>query len=205
MHEKKVIEILIKNYLFKENTINKLKEFSRELLIYNARYNLISKNTEKSLWIRHILDSAQLLSFINFSSQHNLADLGSGGGFPGLVLAISNSNSKFHVKLYEKSPVKREFLNNMIKKFNLNAKVEENVYSEEISTNYITCRAFKKLKEIINISRENTVKPHKLIILKGKNAQEEINKALKTEKFDYKLFDSITDLESKIIVSNVIK
>jgi len=88
MHEKKVIEILIKNYLFKENTINKLKEFSRELLIYNARYNLISKNTEKSLWIRHILDSAQLLSFINFSSQHNLADLGSGGGFPGLVLAI---------------------------------------------------------------------------------------------------------------------
>ena len=77
MHDKKVIEILIKKYSFKENTINKLKEFSRELLNYNGRYNLISKNTEKSIWIRHILDSAQLLSFIDFSNQHNLADLGS--------------------------------------------------------------------------------------------------------------------------------
>ena len=111
MLEGKVIEILSKNYLLKDNTINKLKEFSGELLIYNSRYNLISKNTEKSLWSRHILDSAQLLSFIDFSNQHNLADLGSGGGFPGLVLAICNSNSKFHVKLYEKSPVKRDFLN----------------------------------------------------------------------------------------------
>ena len=200
MHDKKVIEILIKKYSFKENTINKLKEFSRELLNYNGRYNLISKNTEKSIWIRHILDSAQLLSFIDFSNQHNLADLGSGGGFPGLVLAICNSNSKFHVKLYEKSPVKREFLNNMIKKFNLNAKVEENVYSEEISTNYITCRAFKKLKEIINISRENTVKPHKLIILKGKNAQEEINNVSLGPKYKYKIEKSITSVDSKIII-----
>tara|TARA_B100001142_G_C14274911_1_gene632433 strand:+ start:610 stop:1224 length:615 start_codon:yes stop_codon:yes gene_type:complete len=200
MHEGKVIEILRKNYLFKDNTINKLREFSGELLIYNSRYNLISKNTEKSLWSRHILDSAQLLSFIDFSSQHNLADLGSGGGFPGLVLAICNSNSKFHVKLYEKSPVKREFLNNMIKKFNLNAKVEENVYSEEISTNYITCRAFKKLKEIINISRENTVKPHKLIILKGKNAQEEINNVSLGPKYKYKIEKSITSVDSKIII-----
>jgi 16S rRNA (guanine527-N7)-methyltransferase len=200
MHDKKVIEILIKKYSFKENTINKLKEFSRELLNYNGRYNLISKNTEKSIWIRHILDSAQLLSFIDFSNQHNLADLGSGGGFPGLVLAICNSNSKFHVKLYEKSPVKREFLNNMIKKFNLNAKVEENVYSEEISTNYITCRAFKKLEEIINISRENTVKPHKLIILKGKNAQEEINNVSLGPKYKYKLEKSITSVDSKIII-----
>ena len=146
------------------------------------------------------MDSAQLLSFIDFSNQHNLADLGSGGGFPGLVLAICNSNSKFHVKLYEKSPVKREFLNNMIKKFNLNAKVEENVYSEEISTNYITCRAFKKLEEIINISRENTVKPHKLIILKGKNAQEEINNVSLGPKYKYKLEKSITSVDSKIII-----
>ena len=200
MHEGKVIEILRKNYLFKDNTINKLKEFSGELLIYNSRYNLISKNTEKSLWSRHILDSAQLSSFIDFSSQHNLADLGSGGGFPGLVLAICNSNSKFHVKLYEKSPVKRDFLNNMINKLNLNAKVEENVYSEEISANYITCRAFKKLKEIINISRENTVKPHKLIILKGKNAQEEINNVSLGTKYKYKLEKSITSVDSKIII-----
>ena len=66
-------------------------------------------------------------------------------------------------------------------------------------------RAFKKLPELLKISRENHKKSHKMIILKGKNAQEEINKALKTDKFDYKLFKSITDSKSKIIVSNVVK
>ena len=88
----------------------------------------------------------------------------------------------------------------MINKLNLNAKVEENVYSEEISANYITCRAFKKLREIINISRENTVKPHKLIILKGKNAQEEINNVSLGTKYKYKLEKSITSVDSKIII-----
>ena len=59
---------------------------------------------------RHILDSAQLVKFIDFKSG-SLADLGTGAGFPGVVIAIFNENKDFHVKLYEKSPVKRNFLN----------------------------------------------------------------------------------------------
>ena len=66
MDNDQVIDILKKKYLFTEIGINKLKEFSRQLLIYNSRYNLISKSTEKSLWNRHILDSAQLITYINF-------------------------------------------------------------------------------------------------------------------------------------------
>ena len=200
MDNEQVIDILKKKYLFTEIGINKLKEFSRQLLIYNSRYNLISKSTEKSLWNRHILDSAQLITYINFSIQGGIADLGSGAGFPGLVIALYNSNPKFHVKLYEKSPVKREFLVYMINKVGINAVVRENVYSEKISSNYIVCRAFKKLKEIIKISRENALKPHKLIILKGKNAQEEINNVSLESNYKYKLEKSITDDDSKIII-----
>jgi len=200
MDNDQVIDILKKKYLFTEIGINKLKEFSRQLLIYNSRYNLISKSTEKSLWNRHILDSAQLITYINFSIQGGIADLGSGAGFPGLVIALYNSNPKFHVKLYEKSPVKREFLVCMINKVGINAVVRENVYSEKISSNYIVCRAFKKLKEIIKISRENALKPHKLIILKGKNAQEEINNVSLESNYKYKLEKSITDDDSKIII-----
>jgi|TARA_B110000881_G_scaffold190424_1_gene181667 16S rRNA (guanine527-N7)-methyltransferase len=200
MDNDQVIDILKKKYLFTEIGINKLKEFSRQLLIYNSRYNLISKSTEKSLWNRHILDSAQLITYINFSIQGGIADLGSGAGFPGLVIALYNSNPKFHVKLYEKSPVKREFLVYMINKVGINAVVRENVYSEKISSNYIVCRAFKKLKEIIKISRENALKPHKLIILKGKNAQEEINNVSLESNYKYKLEKSITDDDSKIII-----
>ena len=200
MDNDQVIDILKKKYLFTEIGINKLKEFSRQLLIYNSRYNLISKSTEKSLWNRNILDSAQLITYINFSIQGGIADLGSGAGFPGLVIALYNSNPKFHVKLYEKSPVKREFLVYMINKVGINAVVRENVYSEKISSNYIVCRAFKKLKEIIKISRENALKPHKLIILKGKNAQEEINNVSLESNYKYKLEKSITDDDSKIII-----
>ena len=200
MDNDQVIHILKKKYLFTEIVINKLKEFSRELVIYNSRYNLISKSTEKSLWNRHILDSAQLITYIDFSIQGGIADLGSGAGFPGLVIALYNSNPKFHVKLYEKSPVKREFLVYMINKVGINAVVRENVYSEKISSNYIVCRAFKKLKEIIKISRENALKPHKLIILKGKNAQEEINNVSLESNYKYKLEKSITDDDSKIII-----
>ena len=200
MDNDQVIDILKKKYLFTEIGINKLKEFSRQLLIYNSRYNLISKSTEKSLWNRHILDSAQLITYINFSIQGGIADLGSGAGFPGLVIALYNSNPKFHVKLYEKSPVKREFLVYMINKVGINAVVRENVYSEKISSNYIVCRAFKKLKEIIKISRENALKPHKLIILKGKNAQEEINNVSLESNYKYKVEKSITDDDSKIII-----
>ena len=74
-------------------------------------YNLISKSTESSIWFRHILDSAQLIKHINMKNSTHLSDFGSGGGFPGIILAIYNKNPDFHVKLYEKSAVKREFLN----------------------------------------------------------------------------------------------
>ena len=96
--------------------------------------------------------------------------------------------------------MKREFLVYMINKVGINAVVRENVYSEKISSNYIVCRAFKKLKEIIKISRENALKPHKLIILKGKNAQEEINNVSLESNYKYKLEKSITDDDSKIII-----
>ena len=70
----------------------------------------------------------------------------------------------------------------------------------KIDVNYITCRAFKKLPYILNITREKCSKKHKIIIMKGKNAQEEINKALKDVKFKYRLEKSITDKKSKIII-----
>ena len=64
------------------------------------------------------------------------------------------------------------------------------------------CRAFKKLEKIIQVSREIVKKPHKLIVMKGQNAQEDLNKALKNENYDYKLEKSITNKDSKIVIIN---
>ena len=206
LDEQSVKDILTRKFNFSKLDLELLGIFVEKLLNFNQKYNLISKNTEKSVWERHILDSAQIIDYVEFKNGSSLSDFGSGAGFPGLIIALYNKKKNFHVKLYEKSPVKCSFLNECLQLLNIRAEIKSgNVFDNEINSEYLVFRAFKKLPELLKISRENLIKPHKMIILKGKNAQEEINKALKIEKFDYKLFSSITDLESKIIISNVTK
>jgi len=202
MHELEVIKILQEELKFTDQSIDKLKMFEAELLNANKKHNFIAKSTEGSIWFRHILDSAQLVKFINFK-KGSLSDLGSGAGFPGLVLAIYNQNFNFHVKLYEKSPVKRDFLDEMINKLKIKAVSYPNVFDRNIESEYVVSRAFKKLDKIIQVSREMVKKPHKLIILKGQNAQEEANKAFKSYKYSYKLEKSMTDKKSKIIIADI--
>ena len=88
---------------------------------------------------------------------------------------------------------------------NLKYQVLGDVYTENLDADIILCRAFKKLNEIIKISREKMKKDHKIIILKGKNAEFEINKLSLSANYSYKLERSITDNESKIIIVKVNK
>ena len=199
MQEQKVIKTLKEDLNFSDVSIAKLKLFSERLIKANQKHNFISKTSESHLWERHILDSAQLVKFIDFKAG-SLSDLGSGAGFPGVVLAIFNENKDFHVKLYEKSPVKRSFLNAIIKELDVNAKILNNIYDEGIDSDVVVCRAFKKLDHVIQVSREIAKKPHKLIVLKGKNAQEELNKAFKSQKYPYKIENSMSDKDSRIII-----
>jgi 16S rRNA (guanine527-N7)-methyltransferase len=200
MNDDEVKQILLKDLKFTENDVNKLEVLKKSLLEYNSKYNLISKSTEKSIWSRHILDSAQLIKYFSTKYEASLADFGSGAGFPGLIIAIFNKNPKFHVKLYEKSPVKRSFLNFIKEKLDIQFIVAENIYDEVIDANIVVARAFKKIDRIIEISREMIKKPHKIIILKGKNAQSEINNVSLGSNYRYKLERSITDTDSKIII-----
>ena len=199
MHDKEVINILQKQLSFSPKSISDLSIFIKELRSANTKHNFISKSTENNIWHRHILDSAQLVKFIDFS-KGSISDLGSGAGFPGLILALFNNNKDFHVKLYEKSPVKRAFLEKISKKLSINTQICGNIYDEKIDSEYVVSRAFKKLEAIIQVSREIVKKSHKLIILKGQNAQKDLKKAFKKEKYDYKLENSITNDGSKIII-----
>jgi 16S rRNA (guanine527-N7)-methyltransferase len=205
MNDDEVKQILLKDLKFTENDVNKLEVLKKSLLEYNSKYNLISKSTEKSIWSRHILDSAQLIKYFSTKYEASLADFGSGAGFPGLIIAIFNKNPKFHVKLYEKSPVKRSFLNFIKEKLDIQFIVAENIYDEVIEADIVVARAFKKIDRIIEISREMIKKPHKIIILKGKNAQSEINNVSLGLNYRYKLERSITDTDSKIIIVDVKK
>ena len=199
MQEQEVIRTLKNQLNYTAKNISDIKIFINQLLKANKKHNFISKSTEQVIWHRHILDSAQLVKFIDFSKS-SLSDLGSGAGFPGLILALFNKNKDFHVKLYEKSPVKRAFLRDMSDTLSLKIEIHGNVYENSIDSDYIVSRAFKKLETIIQVSREIAKKSHKLIILKGQNAQEELKKAFNKEKYDYKLENSITNEDSKIII-----
>ena len=154
------------------------------------------------------MDSAQIIKYIDHKNFNSVADLGTGAGFPGILLSIFYSDIlTFHVKLYEKSRVKITFLKGVVEKLRLNnIYIYENDYqSHIIDSDYIVCRAFKKLPEILRISRETVKKPHKLIVMLGKSAQDELNKASKGSIYKYKLVPSITESDSKILLVDAIK
>ena len=195
--------VLAKNLNFNNKKLKLIELYVQEVLNYNNNYNLISRNSEKDIWNRHVLDSAQLVKYIDHTNFNSLSDLGTGAGFPGIILSIFYSDIlTFHVKLYEKSEVKVNFIKRVIEKLSLeNVLIYDNDYqSHIIDTDYIVCRAFKKLPEILRISRETLKKPHKLIVMLGKSAQEELKKASKDMIYKYKLVTSITERDSKILL-----
>ncbi len=195
--------VLSKSLNFSDKKIRLIEIFVKEVINFNKKYNLISKSSENDIWNRHVLDSAQLVNYIDHKNFRSLSDLGTGGGFPGIILSIFYSDIiTFHVKLYDKSKVKVKFIKYIIDKIKLrNVDIHDNDYQSHIlDTDYIVCRAFKKLPEILKISRETIKKPHKLIVMLGKSAQDEINKASKGLIYKYKLVNSITSSDSKILL-----
>jgi len=195
--------VLAKNLNFDDKKLELIELFVEEVLNYNQKHNLISRSSEKDIWNRHVLDSAQLVKHIDHKKFNSLADLGTGGGFPGILLSIFYSDIlTFHVKLYEKSKVKVKFIKSIIQKLALkHTYIYDNDYQSHIlNSDYIVCRAFKKLPEILRISRETMKKPHKLIVMMGKSAQDELKKASKGMIYKYKLVPSITESDSKILL-----
>ena len=206
MNEKEVKSVLLNKLNFSQDSLYKLDTFCSEVLEYNLKFNLIAKSTIKNIWDRHILDSAQLVRLMEFNDGSSLSDLGTGAGFPGIIIAIFNKNPKFHVKLYEKSRVKVKFLRNVCEKLNIKADIFDNDYrTHNIRSEYVISRAFKKLEEHLRISREIIKVNHKLIILKGKNAEKEIKELNNNFNYRYRLEKSITSPDSKIVIVEIKK
>ena len=207
MKREEVITYLKNELQFDVKSIGLLDLYVDELLKFNKQYNLISKSTENIVWDRHILDSAQTIKFIKPAKNIKICDLGTGAGLPGLIIAIYSYNLGFHVKLYEKSSIKCKFLNNLIKKLKIDNVIVENmnIYDIKIRSDYVVTRAFKKLSEVLSISREIVLTSHKLILLKGKGAEEEIKKVNFVNNYKFEAKKSITDPESKILIIDVKK
>jgi 16S rRNA (guanine527-N7)-methyltransferase len=197
----------------KHNKLKKLLQVSREtieslnlyedlLLKNNKKFNLISKSTENILKTRHILDSAQVIDFIDKSSKI-CADLGTGAGFPGIVLSILFKEKKYPIRLdlYEKSPKKCQFLNEVVKKLNLNALVlKKDIFEQkDLEANIIVARAFKPIQSIFEIITTNFKNFENLILFLGKNGKRTLLDASKAWEFEYKERKSVTSDDSLIL------
>jgi 16S rRNA (guanine527-N7)-methyltransferase len=195
------VEFFIKKFNVSRETIEKLNKYRNFLLTSNKLLNLIGKTTENQIFKRHFIDSAQIYDLIEDKSE--IIDLGSGAGFPGIILKILMDENKIdgNIILIEKSPKKCVFLENISNKLSLALKIVnlrvENFKFNKIST--VVSRAFKKTVDTINIIYKNNEKIRNIILIKGKTYQQELDDAKKKYTFDVKKFRSITSDESYII------
>ena len=200
------VEFFIKKFNVSRETIEKLNKYKDFLLTSNKSLNLIGKTTENQIFTRHFIDSAQIYDLIEDKSE--IVDLGSGAGFPGVILKILMDNKKIagNITLIDKSPKKCKFLQDLSDKLGLTLKIVnlkiENFKFNKIST--IVSRAFKKTVDTIDILFKNNDKIRNIILIKGKTYQQEIEEAKKKYTFDVEKFRSITSDESYILkISNI--
>ena len=200
------IEFFIKKFNVSRETIEKLNKYNDFLLENNKLLNLIGKTTEKFVFSRHFKDSAQIYDLIQDKSE--IIDIGSGAGFPGIIIKILMENDKINgnVILIDKSPKKCKFLKELSDKLSLILKIEnlrlEDYKFNKIST--IVSRAFKKTIQTIDILFKNNENIRSIILIKGKTYQQELEEAKKKYTFELEKFRSITSDESYILkISNI--
>jgi len=190
-------------------TITSLKKYEDALINANKTLNLIGKSTIKDIWIRHFLDSVQVIDFIDKNSK-TLVDLGSGAGFPGLVLAIVLKDRKIplKIKLIEKSAKKIKFLKNITNEHRLNVEViNQNILDDPIKfiDDILISRAFKPLETILQLIHNKAKNWKKIFIFLGKTGKDELLQASKIWDIEYKQRVSVTSSDSIVIEINRLK
>ncbi len=190
-------------------TITSLKKYENTLIKANRTLNLIGTSTIKDIWNRHFLDSVQVIDFIE-ENDKILVDLGSGAGFPGLILAITSKDRKIplKIKLVEKSPKKVKFLRNVISELSLDVEViNRNVLEDpkKLIGDVFVARAFKPLQIILQLIHSKAENWKKIFIFLGKTGKSELLQASKIWYIKYKQRVSITNDDSIVIEINEIK
>jgi len=190
-------------------TITSLKKYEDILIKANKTLNLIGNSTINNIWTRHFLDSVQVIDFID-KNDKTLVDIGSGAGFPGLVLAITLRDRKIplKIKLIEKSPKKVKFLRDLINKLQLDVEViNQNILvnQKKLLEDIFVARAFKPLRIILQLIHNKAENWKKIFIFLGKTGKSELLQVSKSWDIEYKQRVSITSDDSTVIEINKLK
>ena len=200
---------LLDKFNVSRETCIDFERFISLILEKNQEINIISKKTESIIRERHIIDSAQAIDLIDLNDTI-CSDLGSGGGLPGIVLAImmKNLNQTMKFNLYEKSHLKSVFLRNVSRKLKLNTEViEGDIFGiKNLKSETVIGRAFKPLPIVLELVSKNFTNCKNLILFMGKNGKQTLNEAFKVWKFEYKEKMSLTSDDSFLInIKNIKK
>ena len=208
--------------IFKKYLLLKVQNVPRETLIdfelfismlqqKNEEINIISKETAKNPIIRerHIIDSAQIVEFVDLNS-NIITDIGSGGGMPGIIISIMIKNMKnlTKVHLYEKSHHKSSFLRKVSRDLKLNNEVmQKNIFEvQNLDSGTIMARAFKPLPITLDLVYKNFSSYKNLIIFMGKNGEKVLKETLINWNFDFEKKKSITSEDSFLLnIKNIKK
>ena len=185
-------------------TCNELENLISMIQKKNEEINLISKkNTERgAIRLRHIFDSLQIVDFVDLNS-NTTSDLGSGGGMPGMIIAIlmKKLKKRMKVQLYEKSYHKCVFLKDVSEKFELNTEIiQKDIFKiKNIETGTIMSRAFKPMPIILDLVQKNFRKYKNIILFMGNSGRKILNDTLKTWDLDYEEKKSLTSKDSFLL------
>jgi len=190
-------ETYLPELIVSRETISNYEIYYNLLNQWNKAISLVQEKTLDEFLVRHIIDSLQVVNFIE-NLDSNIVDIGTGAGFPGLVLAIYGYSN---IQLVESNLKKTIFLSEVARKTKISVKIV-NQRAENLKKNYdfVLSRACSSLSNLLslmnNVSRETSIG----IFHKGATFLTEIEEAKENWNFDYELKDSVTDKNSKIII-----
>ena len=187
-------------------TLAKIKTYEIELRRWQKAVNLVSPSTLEQIWHRHFADSAQLASLVPAGSRH-LVDIGSGGGFPGLVLAaLCEARSDFRVTLVESDTRKASFLRETARRMQipvemLSTRIESDASVKQLNdVDTITARAFAPFDRLFGLVSPVFGSDTVGLFLKGRDVDREVEDAAANWSFDIELHESMTDSGGRIAV-----
>ena len=211
------MEEILKKYALLEHlnvsreTCVDFESFISMIIEKNNEINIISKKTSKNKDIRerHIIDTAQVIDFVDLNN-NTTTDIGTGGGMPGIVMAIMMKNLKkdMKIKLYEKSHHKSSFLREVSRKLNLDTEViQKDIFQiTELDSGTIMARAFKPMPVVLDLVHKNFKNYKNLILFMGKNGKRTLKESQLDWDFDYTEKKSVTSKESFLLnIKNIKK
>jgi 16S rRNA (guanine527-N7)-methyltransferase len=183
-------------------TIERLEIYASLLEKWNTTINLVAPSTLPTLWSRHIFDSFQVTRFLD-DSVGKWCDMGSGGGFPGLVVAITSAESHPNQKTVciESDLRKATFLRTVARETEVNLQVTSSRIesAEPQKADIVSARALSSLTNLLTYAQRHLAESGRCVFLKGENYEDEVKEALEVWKFQLNTYHSETNPNSIIL------